>query len=58
MDSRHPGNKVLATPKMKQLLESEFAVAAPISPGEFADFVGKELQHWRKIARDANIQLE
>lgn len=37
---------------------NEAAVPASMSPGEFADFVGKEIQHWRKIARDANIQPE
>jgi tripartite-type tricarboxylate transporter receptor subunit TctC len=51
-------NKLLATPKMKQFLESESAVPAPMSPEELAVFVGKELQSWRKIARDANIQAE
>jgi tripartite-type tricarboxylate transporter receptor subunit TctC len=51
-------NRVLATPKMRQFLDSESAVSAPMSPDEFADFVGRELRHWRKVARDANIQAE
>ena len=51
-------NKLLATPKMKQFLDSESAVSTPLSPDEFAEFVGKELRHWRKVAREANIQAE
>jgi tripartite-type tricarboxylate transporter receptor subunit TctC len=38
-------NSLLATPKMKQFLESESAAPAPVSPEQLADFVAKELQH-------------
>ena len=51
-------NKLLATPKMKAFLASEAAVPAAVSPGEFADFVSNEIEHWRKVARDAPIRLD
>lgn len=51
-------NQALAKPEMKDLLSREGAEAAPRSADAFGKQVQAEIQQWKKLAKDANIQAQ
>jgi tripartite-type tricarboxylate transporter receptor subunit TctC len=48
-------NASLNSAAVKQRLEQEGAVPAPMSPEQFANLIGTELQRWGKLIRDAGV---
>lgn len=50
--------KALDTPKLRQFMESEAATPGSDSPEQFGAFVARELQHWHKVAKEADIRLD
>lgn len=51
-------NKVLAAPETKAAFLKEGAVAAPISPAQFAAVIASDIPRWQKIAKQQNISAE
>ena len=43
---------------MKSFFLKEGAEPAPLSPGEFAGFIGQEIERWKKVAKAADIRPE
>ena len=50
--------KVMNTPEMRKRVETEGATFSPMSAGQFADFVRKEVVEWREIIRAAGITAQ
>jgi len=50
--------KVMNTPEMRKRVETEGATFSPMSAGQFADFVRKEVVDWGKIIRAAGITAQ
>ena len=50
--------KVMNTPEMRKRVETEGATFSPMSAGQFADFVRKEVIEWREIIRAAGITAQ
>ena len=50
--------KVMNTPAMRKRVETEGATFSPMSAGQFADFVRKEVVDWGKIIRAAGIAAQ
>ena len=50
--------KVMNTPEMRKRVETEGATFSPMSAGQFADFVRKEIVDWGKIIRAAGITAQ
>jgi len=50
--------KVMNTPEMRKRVETEGATFSPMSAGQFADFVRKEIVAWGKIIRAAGITAQ
>jgi len=50
--------KVMNTPEMRKRVETEGATFTPMSAGQFADFVRKEVVDWGKIIRAAGITAQ
>ncbi|WP_295529105.1 tripartite tricarboxylate transporter substrate binding protein [uncultured Pseudacidovorax sp.] len=51
-------NKVLATPEFKEFLLKEGALAAPMTPAQFAAVIAADIPRWRKLAKQQNILPE
>jgi len=51
-------NRILETPEMKETFARDGAEAAPISAAAFAATIKREIEGWKRVARDANIQPE
>lgn len=51
-------NKVLANPELEKLLQIEAIVPMAMSPKEFDAYVRKDLERWRKVAKEQSIRLE
>jgi len=50
--------KVMNTPEMRKRVETEGATFSPMSAGQFADFVRKEVVDWGRIIRAAGITAQ
>jgi len=48
-------NASLNSPEVKQRLEQEGALPAPMSPEQFAALISSELQRWGKLIREAGV---
>jgi len=48
-------NASLNSASVKERLEQEGAVPAPMSPEQFAGLIGTELKRWDKLIRDAGV---
>jgi tripartite-type tricarboxylate transporter receptor subunit TctC len=51
-------NRALTTPAVREFLEHEGAVPDRRSPAEFGALIAAEFARWRKVAHEANIQVE
>lgn len=51
-------NKVLGTPEFKEFLLKEGALAAPMTPSQFAAVIAADIPRWRKLAQQQNILPE
>lgn len=51
-------NRVLATPEFKEFLLKEGALAAPMTPAQFAAVIAADIPRWRKLAQQQNILPE
>ncbi|MES2183705.1 MAG: tripartite tricarboxylate transporter substrate binding protein [Pseudomonadota bacterium] len=51
-------NKAIRSDDMKAFFLREGAEPAPMSPPEFAGFIGKEIERWKKVAKAADIKPE
>ncbi len=51
-------NKILATPELKEFLLKEGAEPATMKPDEFQTFIAAEVDHWKKVAKAADIRDE
>jgi len=51
-------NKVLATPEIKDAFLKDGAVAAPVTPAQFAAVIASDVARWQKVAKQQGIALE
>lgn len=51
-------NWALAQPDVRALLARESAVPRPGTPEEFGRLIASEIARWKKLVKDANIQME
>ncbi len=51
-------NKAIRSEEMKTFFLREGAEPAPMSPGEFAGFIGQEIGRWKQVAKAADIKPE
>lgn len=51
-------NEVLKTPLIEKRLEIEAVVPMPMTPEEFSAYVAKDLERWKRVAREQNIRLD
>ena len=51
-------NRILESPEMKEMFLREGAEPAPMSAAAFAATIRREIDGWKKVAHDANIQAE
>ncbi|HEX4779593.1 MAG TPA: tripartite tricarboxylate transporter substrate binding protein [Usitatibacter sp.] len=51
-------NRILATQEMRETLLREGTEPAPMSAAAFAATIRREIDGWKKVAHDANIQAE
>jgi tripartite-type tricarboxylate transporter receptor subunit TctC len=51
-------NRILETPEMRETFAREGAEAAPMSAAAFAATIRREIEGWKRVAKDANIQVE
>jgi tripartite-type tricarboxylate transporter receptor subunit TctC len=51
-------NRILATPEMREVFLREGAEPAPMSAAQFAGTIRREIDGWKKVARDSNIKAE
>jgi len=51
-------NRILQTPEMRETFAREGAEAAPMSAATFAATIRREIEGWKRVAKDANIQVE
>jgi tripartite-type tricarboxylate transporter receptor subunit TctC len=49
-------NQALATPELRQRLQSEGAVAMPATPEAFGSLIARELDRWRPVVKAGNIR--
>jgi tripartite-type tricarboxylate transporter receptor subunit TctC len=50
--------KAVAQPRMKELLTTNLAEAAPYTPSEFKQYVANEVRDWRTVVRSAGLKVE
>ncbi|HEY4067255.1 MAG TPA: tripartite tricarboxylate transporter substrate binding protein [Burkholderiaceae bacterium] len=50
--------ETLKAPDMRDKLSSEALEPLPMSPGEFGEFMKKDLARWTQVAHDQHIQLD
>jgi tripartite-type tricarboxylate transporter receptor subunit TctC len=51
-------NRILESPEMRLTFQREGAESAPMSAAAFAATIRREIDGWKKVAREANIQAE
>jgi tripartite-type tricarboxylate transporter receptor subunit TctC len=51
-------NRVISTPEMHAVFEREGAEPAPMSVSAFAATIRREIEGWKKVAKDAGIKAE
>ncbi|NGM87845.1 tripartite tricarboxylate transporter substrate binding protein [Parapusillimonas sp. SGNA-6] len=51
-------NIALAKPELEKRLEVEAILPMPMSPKQFGDYVRKDLERWKRVAREQNIRLD
>jgi len=51
-------NRVISTPEMRAVFEREGAEPAPMSVSAFAATIRREIEGWKKVAKDAGIKAE
>jgi len=51
-------NDVLRMPVVEKRLEIEAVEPMPMSPEAFAEYVSKDLERWKRVAREQNIRLD
>lgn len=51
-------NEILARPDVAARLRDEAAIVTPGSPEDLGRFTAAEIEKWRRIVRDANIEVE
>jgi tripartite-type tricarboxylate transporter receptor subunit TctC len=51
-------NEILARPDVAARLRDEAAIVTPGSPEDLGGFTAAEIEKWRRIVRDANIEVE
>ncbi len=51
-------NTVLVRPELKKRLEIEAVLPMPMSPDQFGEYVRKDLERWKRVAREQNIRLD
>ena len=51
-------NRVISTPEMRAVFEREGAEPAPMSVSGFAATIKREIEGWKKVAKDADIKAE
>jgi tripartite-type tricarboxylate transporter receptor subunit TctC len=51
-------NETLKAPDLREKLSSEALEPLPMSPGEFAEFIKKDLARWTLVAHEQHIQLD
>jgi tripartite-type tricarboxylate transporter receptor subunit TctC len=51
-------NRVISTAQMRAVFEREGAEPAPMSVPEFAATIKREIEGWKKVAKDADIKAE
>lgn len=51
-------NKTLKSSEVDKRLEIEAVVPMPMTPKEFAAYVHKDLERWKRVAREQNIRLD
>jgi hypothetical protein len=49
---------VLRDPAITKRIEDMGAVADPLTPDQFGNFVRAEVAKWREVARAGNVKLE
>jgi tripartite-type tricarboxylate transporter receptor subunit TctC len=50
--------KAVAQPRMKELLTTNLAEAAPYTPAEFRQHVANEVRDWRTVVRSAGLKVD
>jgi tripartite-type tricarboxylate transporter receptor subunit TctC len=51
-------NRVISTPEMRAVFEREGAEPAPMPVATFAATIKREIEGWKKVAKDADIKAE
>jgi tripartite-type tricarboxylate transporter receptor subunit TctC len=51
-------NRVIAAPELRAVLEREGAEPAPMGADEFAATIRREIDGWKKVAKEADIRAE
>jgi len=51
-------NKVLAMPELEKKLAIEAVVPMPMTAQEFGDYAAKDLERWKRVAKEQNIRLD
>jgi len=51
-------NRALASQEMKDIFAKEGAEPWPQSPAQFGEVVRRDIERWKKVAKDANIKVE
>lgn len=51
-------NTVLVKPELEKRLEIEAILPMPMDPQEFGEYVKKDLERWKRVAREQNITLD
>jgi len=54
----HEVNRLISTPGMRAVFEREGAEPAPMGVAEFAATIRREIEGWKKVAKDADIKAE
>jgi len=51
-------NQVISTPEMRAIFGREGAEPAPMPVAQFAETIRREIEGWKKVAKDADIKAE
>ena len=50
--------KAVTQARMKELLTTNLAEAAPYTPSEFKQYVAQEVRDWRTVVRSAGLKVD